>query len=215
MPFYAQIETDLGLKLFGLEEFVATEPQSRALEKSQSALWRAQLTENQTPTRFEICDSMPLEIITLGQSRRCIDNQMDIFNEEARAITSHGWRVPSNYALYSGGGSSSPATKPRVLSPRARLSPKQASFMFGRCHSHPHREISAYDERDLQDHVPLPTAQGSDLALLDINDHIHSTSPAPLILHSGTYVYIETLYFTHPSVLLPITDVVQYILFTQ
>ncbi len=62
-------------------------------------------------------------------------------------------------------------SEPRVLSPRARLSPKQASFKLSRCHSYPHREISAYNERDLQDHVPLPTAQGSDLALLDISDH--------------------------------------------
>lgn len=135
MPFYAQVETGLGLKLIGLEEFVTNAPQSRALEKSQSALWRTQLTENQTPTRFEIYDSMPLEIITLGQSPRCVDNQMDIFNEEARATTSHGWRGPSNYALYNGGSSSSFATKPRVLSPHARLSPKQASFMLGTCAS--------------------------------------------------------------------------------
>lgn len=135
MPFYTQIETDLGLKLIGLEEFVATIPQSRALEKSQSALWHTQLTENQRLTCSEICDSIPLEIITLGKSRRCVDNQMDIFKEEARATTSHGWRVSSNYALCSGGGSSSPATKPRVLLPHARLSPKQASFMLGLCAS--------------------------------------------------------------------------------
>ncbi|PBK97255.1 hypothetical protein ARMGADRAFT_631457 [Armillaria gallica] len=153
MSFYAQIETDLGLKLFGLEEFVATVPHFRALEKSQSALWRAQLTEKQTITHFEIYDSIPLDIVTLGQSRRCVDSQMDIFNEEARAITSYGWRVPSNYALCSGGGSSSPAkstsdffnmnvpnnvnhiSEPRVLSPRARLSPKQASFKLRPCAS--------------------------------------------------------------------------------
>ncbi|KAK0462069.1 uncharacterized protein EV420DRAFT_145853 [Desarmillaria tabescens] len=128
MPFYAQ--TDLDLELFGLEVFAAT--QSWALDKSQSALWRTRSSENQTLTSLEICDSMPLEIITLGQTRRCVDNQMEIFNEEeARVTTSYGWRVPSNYSLYSGGSSSSPVTEPRALAPRARLSPKQASFVLG------------------------------------------------------------------------------------
>ncbi len=63
MSFYAQIETDLGLKLFGLEEFVATVPHFRALEKSQSALWRAQLTEKQTITHFEIYGEISFHLL--------------------------------------------------------------------------------------------------------------------------------------------------------